>query len=241
VVIMNELLIDRETRAGAVQALSMNSMFEGLQERELAEVAAACVNRRFARGEILCHQGQPGDWMCIIASGLVKVVFASPEGDEFLLSTHGPGSAIGEVAVFDGLGRSASVVAVRPTTAYFLSRDRLTALICDHPVVLKEALGVLGDLVRRLTEQVSELAFLNLAIRLARVLLRLAEEQIFALGSPFALDTGLTQSEIGTMVGASRPAVNRALQLLAAEGGIEVSGRLIVIRDLAALRLSATS
>jgi CRP/FNR family cyclic AMP-dependent transcriptional regulator len=229
VTISYETKIERAPSAEAVRALASTSMFGGLGPVVLAEVAGSCVERKFARGEYLCHQGRAGDWLFVIGTGLVKVVFASPSGDEFLLATRGPGEVLGEVAVLDGVPRSASVVAMKPTTAYFISRARLISLMREHPSVLKDVLSALGGLVRRLTEQAGELAFLDLGMRLARLLLRLAEDQIFSAGQP----------EIGTMIGASRPAVNRGLQLLASQGAIEVNGRVITIKDLAALRASA--
>lgn len=230
---------ERMPSAGAVRAFAATSIFGGLGPSVLADMAASCVERRFTRGEYLCHQGRVGDWLFVIGSGQVKVVFASPSGDEFLLATRGPGEVLGEVAVLDGVPRSASVVAMRPTTAYLISRLKLIGLMRDHPSVLKDVLTALGGLVRRLTEQTGELAFLDLGMRLARLLLRLAEDQIVATGKPLVLDVGLTQSEIGTMIGASRPAVNRALQVLAAQGAIEVNGRVITIKNLAILREGA--
>lgn len=234
-----ETRVQRAPSADAVRALASTSMFGGLGPAVLADVAGSCVERRFSRGEYLCHQGRVGDWLFVLGSGQVKVVFASPSGDEFLFATRGPGDVLGEVAVLDGVPRSASVVAMRPTTAYLISRGKLIGLMREHPSVLKDVLAALGGLVRRLTEQAGELAFLDLGMRLARLLLRLAEDQIFLAGKPLVLDVGLTQSEIGTMIGASRPAVNRALQLLASQGAIEVNGRVITIKDLAALRESA--
>jgi CRP-like cAMP-binding protein len=239
VTISFETKTERVPSAEAIKALAATSMFGGLGPGVLADVAGSCVERKFGRGEYLCHQGRAGDWLFIVGSGLVKVVFASPSGDEFLLATRGPGEVLGEVAVLDGVPRSASVVAMKPTAAYFISRSRLIALMRDHPSVLRDVLAALGGLVRRLTEQTGELAFLDLGMRLARLLLRLAEDEIFSAGQPVVLDVGLTQSEIGTMIGASRPAVNRALQLLASQGAIEVNGRVITIKDLAALRASA--
>lgn len=214
-------------------------MFGALRERDLAQVAASCVSRRFDRGEFLCHQGQPGDWIYVIGSGLVKVVSASCEGDEFILSVCGPGTALSEAAVFDARARCASVVAVRPTVAYQLHRSTIRTLMGSYPPVREEALTALAGLVRRLTEQISELAFLSLENRVACVLLRLVEghARSWSAGAR-VLDVGLTQTEIGAMVGASRPAVNRALHQLATQGGIEVSGRLIAITNPAALRLS---
>jgi CRP-like cAMP-binding protein len=78
------------------------------------------------------------------------------------------------------------------------------------------------------------LAFLDLAGRLAKLLLQLAA--IHGRVHGVVLDSGLTQTDLAGMIGASRPAVNRALQSLAARGLIELQGRTIVLRDLEALR-----
>jgi CRP/FNR family transcriptional regulator, cyclic AMP receptor protein len=109
--------------------------------------------------------------------------------------------------------------------------------------VMDAMLVSLGRLVRLLTVQTGELAFLDLTGRLARLLLRLAKDHGLTSGngSPAVIDLGLTQSDLGAMIGASRPAVNRVLQSLAARGVIELNGSAIVVRDLAALRRRASS
>jgi CRP/FNR family cyclic AMP-dependent transcriptional regulator len=120
-----------------------------------------------------------------------------------------------------------------------LTRASVLDAMARHPVVLDAMLRALGGLVRRLTEQAGDLVFLDLGGRLAKVLLRLAEGR-----SPTAegivLDTGLSQSDLAAMVGASRPAVNRVLHILATRGLIRVDGQVIVVRDVAELRRRAS-
>ena len=82
--------------------------------------------------------------------------------------------------------------------------------------------------------------FLDLGGRLAKLLLRLAEGQTPAEDG-VVLDTRLTQSELATMIGASRPAVNRVLHLFAARKLIRVDGQVIVLLDLPGLRRRAGS
>ncbi|HET9258378.1 MAG TPA: helix-turn-helix domain-containing protein, partial [Pseudonocardiaceae bacterium] len=95
-------------------------------------------------------------------------------------------------------------------------------------------LKLIGNLVRKLTEQAGDLAFLDLKGRLAKLLLQLSTRDDHVHG--VVLDAGLTQSDLAGMIGASRPAVNRALQSFATRGLIEIQGRAIVIRDLEGLR-----
>ena len=194
-------------------------------------------------------QGEPGTSVFVVASGLVKVVFTAEQGDEMVLARLGRGEAFGEVAVLDGGPRSASVIAVEPTVALTLARAALLDLMRAHPAVLDGLLIALGGMVRRLTEQTGDLAFLGLTPRLAKVLVRLAEPQAAAetrgpaetRGRPDPAGLTLTQSELAGMVGASRQAVNRALQSLVLLGVIDIEGRRIVPRDLAALRRLAES
>ncbi len=169
--------------------------------------------------------------------GLVKVVRSSERGDEMVLNTLGPAEVFGELALLDGSPRSASVVAVEATSVFMLSRATLLELMRQHPGLTDEFLRMLGKLVRRLTEQAADLAFLDLAGRLAKLLLQLAEKHGGAQDS--VLDRRLTQSDLAAMIGASRPAVNRALQSLAARGLVTVQGQTIVLRDLAGLRKRA--
>jgi CRP-like cAMP-binding protein len=228
----------RGERWDPVGVLAGTALFGSLGAQDLAGVAALCARRTYAKGQFLCYQGDPGDRLFVVASGLVKVTLTSEQGGEMVLVTLGPHEVLGELAVIDQAPRSASVVAVVPTTVLMLSRPVLLDLMGSHPAVRDALLTSVGALVRRLTEQAGDLVFLDLSERLAKLLLRLAEEGGHA-GDPVVLDLGLTQSDLAGMIGGSRPAVNRALQSLAARGLIELSGQAIVLRDLPGLRRRA--
>jgi CRP-like cAMP-binding protein len=259
-----------------------SSLFLSLDREALDAVAACCTQRRFVRGQYLFHQGDAGDQLYVIAGGLVKVVFSVENGDEMVLATLGPGQVLGELAVLDRVPRSASVVAVRASSALMLDRSVLLALMRSHPSVMDAMMVLLGGLVRRLTEHAGDLAFLDIASRLAKLLLRLtdaAEGRIGTsgaeAGAPAALGSGgsgsssgrgsssesglllgatepgspqrgvvldldLSQTELAAMIGASRPAVNRALHSMAERGLIDVTPKTIVVRDIEALRRRAT-
>jgi len=234
----------RMGQADVVRVLGSTPLFAALDEESLSRLALECGQRSLNRGHFLCHQGEPGDRLFVIATGAVKVVLAAESGDEVLLATMGPYESLGELAVLDGAPRSASVVAIEPMTALLLSRSVLIDVMSRHPAVLDAMLRSLGTLVRRLTEQTGDFVFLDLGGRVAKVLLTLSQAQSPArpgAGRPHAveLDLRLSQSELASMVGASRPAVNRALHLLATRGWISVDGPVIVLRDVASLRRRA--
>jgi CRP/FNR family transcriptional regulator, cyclic AMP receptor protein len=220
-----------------VGALSAIPLFQVLGEDSILATARAGSTRKYAAGQIICYQGDPGDRLYVVVEGLVKVVFTSERGDEMVLNTLGRREIFGELALLDGSPRSASVVAVEPTYVFMLLRTRLLELMRQHPRLADEFLRLLGQLVRRLTEQAGDLAFLDLAARLAKLLLQLAEK--YGGAQDGVLDRRLTQSDLAAMIGASRPAVNRALQSLAARGLVSVQGHTIKLHDLAGLRKRA--
>jgi CRP/FNR family cyclic AMP-dependent transcriptional regulator len=225
-------------RDEVVRALGATPLFSRLDDAALSQLAGLCGQRTLERGHFLCYQGESGDRLFVIAAGTVKVVLTSERGEEVLLATMGRHESLGELAVLDGSPRSASVVAVEPTIALLLSRPTLLDLMGRHPSVLDAVLTSLGSLVRRLTEQTGDFVFLDLGGRLAKVLLGLSHADA-AKSDAAELDVLLSQSELAAMVGASRPAVNRALHLLATRGWISVEGQVIVLRDVESLRRRA--
>lgn len=216
-----------------VEVLAEIPLFGMLGEDGIATTARSGVTRTYESGEYVFHQGDPGDRLCVVIEGLVKVVFCTERGDEVVLNTMSVAETFGEVAILDGASRSASVVALETTRVFSLSRPRLLGLMREHPALTDEFLHMLGHLVRRLTERAADSAFLDLGGRLAKLLLQLADKHGTA---GLVLDRGLTQSDLAALVGASRPAVNRALQSLAARDLIEIRGRAIVLRDVPGLR-----
>jgi len=93
------------------------------------------------------------------------------------LITLGPSDVVGELSVIDGGVRSASVVALKPTTGIVIARTPLIALMQRRPELLDVLFRSMGALVRRLTERATDLVFLDLEARIVKLLLRVTEER----------------------------------------------------------------
>ncbi|HEY5881636.1 MAG TPA: Crp/Fnr family transcriptional regulator [Nakamurella sp.] len=226
--------LDREAVAGVLRS---TLLFGALDDDSLLSLAAVCRQRAYGKGQYLWYQGDPGTVLVIICSGLVKVMLASGHGDEVVLAMLGEHEAVGELSVLDGLPRSASIVAVQPTKVLLLDRSSVLEILGRRPEVLAAVLRALGHLVRRMTEQTGDLVFLDLGGRLAKLLLRLGGPPDEA--GPVMLDAGLSQSDLAAMIGATRPAVNRALHTFVTRGLITIDGPVIALRDLPGLRRRA--
>jgi CRP/FNR family transcriptional regulator, cyclic AMP receptor protein len=218
----------------AIEVLLAIPLFRVLNREDILAAAQAGLSRVYAPGQIICHQGDPGDHLYVVVEGLVKIVFMSERGDEMMLNLMGPKEIFGELALLDGSPRSASVVALKSTSVFMLPRARLLELMSHNHGLADEFLKLVGRRIRKLTEQAGDLAFLDLGGRLAKLLLQLSARQGHV--HSVVLDRGLTQSDLAAMIGASRPAVNRALQSFAARGLIAIQGRTVVLRDLDGLR-----
>ena len=129
-----------------------------LDDDALTRLAAACRQRTYRKGQFIFYQGDSGDTLLVVCDGLVKVVFASEAGEETVLVTLGACEVVGQIALLDGEERSASVVAVEPTTGLLLTRATVLDVMVRHPAVLDAMLRSLGRLVRRLTEQAGDFA-----------------------------------------------------------------------------------
>ena len=135
------------------EVLAGTTMFGSLDRPALLRLASSFVSRSYPRGEYLCRQGDPGDSLFVVADGRVKVVLRTDQGEELLLSTLGPSDVFGELAVLDRGPRSASVVAVEPSSMLVLTRARLVQAIRANPDLVDSVLAALGALARRLTQQ----------------------------------------------------------------------------------------
>ena len=222
----------------AAQALRSCALFRAVDDATLTLVAGSLKVRRFRRGEVVFHQGDPGDSLYVIESGSVKIVLPSPEGDEAIIATLRRGDFFGELALLDGAARSATAISMEPSSTLVLSRPPFLALIDSQPALRTALYASLAGELRRLTGHVEELHFLDLGGRLAMRLARLAEEC-----DPGATEVRLswpyTQSDLASMIGGTRQSVNRLLSGLVARGLVWFDGDTIVIPDVHRLERSA--
>jgi CRP/FNR family transcriptional regulator, cyclic AMP receptor protein len=201
----------------------------------LEQLATAMQRRLYKRGQVIFHQDDPGASVHVIESGRIKVVLASPDGEELLLRVLGEGELFGELALLDGRPRSATVIALEDTVTHVLERSSFLDFLRHHPDAALDLCRALAELIRRLTEQVEDLALLDVPRRLERKLLELADAHGESTPQGVRIDVRLTQSELASMIGTSRASVNHYLAALEARGIIRRDGQRIILRRPEAL------
>lgn len=227
----------------SLSALTACRLFSDLDEDSLRLVARALRSRRFRRGEVIFHAGDPGDALFIVVSGRAKVTLPADDGSEpAILTTVGPGGFFGELALLDGAPRSTTVVALDAVESTILRRDAFDDLVDAQPALRRALLAALAGEIRRLTAQVEDLHFLDLPGRLARHLLRMVAQadgrtpdDLSGLHGERRLPWPYTQAELAGMIGGSRQSVNRLLAEFVADGILRFEGDELVIPDVVRL------
>jgi CRP-like cAMP-binding protein len=206
------------------------SLLADLDRDQRDEILRRCVPRRFDRRQVIFHHGDPSDGLHLISSGRVMVRISTPSGDEACLAVSGPGESVGEQSLLlDGGERSAAAVALEPVETMFLSRAAFDALRAEDAALDRVMLKLLTARVLRLTNQLVEALFVPAS---TRVLYRVAD----AAGLYGDGVIPLTQDEIASMAGCTRPTVNRVLRRAEAAGVVDLARRRIRVLDVEALR-----
>jgi CRP/FNR family transcriptional regulator, cyclic AMP receptor protein len=189
------------------------ALFGGLPDESVRRILADARRRRFARREVLFHEGDPAASMHLVAKGRVAVRVSTPLGDVAMLDLVGPGEALGEIALLspDAI-RSATAIALEPTETLVVDADRFAALRKEEPAVTEVLLGLLSARVRQLSYRLLEAMYVPVDVRLLRRVLDLADD--------YGDVITLTQEDLAGLAGATRATVNRVLRREQAFGTI---------------------
>lgn len=201
-------------------------LFSGLEQAELDAISSHAVTRSFPKNSIIINEGDTTDSLYVILSGKVKVYLSDEQGKEIILNMLGPDEYFGELALLDRSPRSASVMTVEPTRVSIVHKADFDACLTNNPGIALKLIETLAQRMRQLTENVKNLALLDVYGRIARVLLNMATETD---DGTLVIQEKLTQQDIAKMVGASREMVSRIMKDLTTGGYIKSEGGHITI------------
>jgi CRP-like cAMP-binding protein len=196
-------------------------LLTSLTPDEQRQVISETRRRRFRRGEVICHEGDPGDSLHLIAKGHVAVRRSTPLGDIATLVVLGPGDYFGElVLVSPESGRNATVVALDPTETLTLNRDQLQNLRSEYPTIDRFLLDAMAKEIRRMSSLLSDALYVPVEKRVLRRLLEVADT--YGDDRPAEV-VPLTQEDLASLAGTTRSSANRALRTVEEAGLIAMS------------------
>jgi CRP/FNR family transcriptional regulator, cyclic AMP receptor protein len=207
-------------------ARSLLDTLEGVERRELLSVAR---RRRFARNEVLFHEGDPGDSLHLITKGYIAIRSTTPLGDVVTLAAMGPGDAFGELALLiEDAQRTASAVALGDAETLSWRRAQIDELRGRTSDVDRFLLEVLAAQVQRLSGRLVEALHHPAETRVLRRLSEMAE--LYDPDSATVV-VPVTQEDLASMAGTTRPTANRVLKSAEADGLVALTRGRIEVTD----------
>lgn len=205
--------------------LRRTDLFGSVPEQDLASLAAASRSRAFRRGQVVCTAGDPGDALIVVVAGRLKVAIRSADGGELTLTVIGPGAVLGEVSVADGGPRSADAETLEDSRVLLIPRETVQDVCARVPSAAQALARSMATTLRRLTDATSDLVFLDLPRRVAKVLLGQPRD------SDGVISPQPTQEQLARQAGGTRQSVNAALHGFERRGWIQVQGRAVTVRQ----------
>jgi CRP-like cAMP-binding protein len=209
-------------------ALARSSILGHLSAAGLSRLVERGLEISLLAGAQLFSRGDEGDALYVILEGEIEVSLLTATGKGLRLASLPAGEVVGEMAVLDGLPRSATATALRRSRLVKLGREAVQEALLAEPNALMALVQALAARVRQTNEELEAATGLSLKGRLARLLVLESSD-----GGHLVQ---LTQTEIARRMSASREKVNRALHGLRNEGLIELSKAGVKILRLEALQ-----
>ena len=200
-------------------------IFAGLPRAELEAIERRAVVRSFPKNAVIVVEGDRGDSLYVILAGRVKIYLTDERGREIIVNIKEAGDYFGELAALGDTPRAASVMTLEPSKFAIVPAADIKACLKLNPDL---AMGVIQSMARHiahLTENVRDLALLDVYQRVALLLLKRATEQ----DGKLVIAPRPSQQEIANHTGASREMVGRVLKELTVGGYIALADGSITI------------
>jgi len=194
----------------------------------------ACPTWRFKKGETIFQVGDPGQALYVVLSGKVKIFRESLEGKNKLLAYVHPGEVFGEMSLVEDRPRSASALAVAPTSVLVLFRDTYLNLLKRFPLLGHNLARIIASRLREMNEELLFLTFEEARSKVAFALLKLHRHR-HSVPEEGGWFVPVVHQELANLAGTSRETVTRVVQELKNRGLIEVFHGGILIKDLEGL------
>ncbi|WP_246649637.1 Crp/Fnr family transcriptional regulator [Nonomuraea coxensis] len=186
-------------------------------------------------GTRLIRQGEAGSLVYLILHGLVKITTQAQNGERALLAIRVSGDIVGEMAILGSGRRTADVTTCGPASLCAIKGSAFVGYLQRHPHAAFALSGLLGDRLEWANQRRLEFAGYDAEVCLARIILALAAAHGRAVLEGVDMGVRLTRAELGSLVGAKEPTVQKALRSLSERGLVLRGHRRVVIRDMPGL------
>lgn len=199
-------------------------IFADLTEETIQKIASVGFSKKYAKDEVIFREDDQGTAMFVILTGKVKVVRTSGDGREVILTILSQYDFFGEMALLDGLSRSASVLAAEDAELFIIHRDDFLNLLKQYPEISINLMQELTQRLRAADLKIKSLSLKDAEGKVATVLLQLAEEIGKIKHGIVEIEKLPLQQDLANMAGTSRETISRTLHSFAKKGFVELDG-----------------
>ena len=202
------------------------SIFSSLSGSAIKELEAIARRHTFLKNSVVISEGDESDSLYVLLSGRAVALRTDESGRQFVVNRFGPYDYFGEMSFFDRNARCATVMTKERCEAMIIGRSDFLRFVEQHTEILWNVINALLAKLRKATEQIESLAFLDVYGRLARILIENQDED-------GVINEKFTQQELADMVGSSRETVSRIFNELVSGGYVrKVKGRMVILKKL---------
>lgn len=185
--------------------------------------------KSFPPKHTLIHAGDEPQSLYYILEGSVSILLEDEDGREIVLAYLNPGDFFGEMCLFPEQETRTAIVRTRaPTLVAEIGYQTFRSFVRQNPEIMFEVAGQLSERLRDTSRRLGDLAFLDVAGRLAHALLDLSKHPE-ALPHARGIIVKVSRQELARIVGCSREMAGRVLKKLEEDGIVASQGRSILI------------
>lgn len=219
-----------------IKLLTLVDIFEPLSREEIEEIEWKHLNTSVEEGETFYTPMDLCETLFVLQRGRVRIFRATPEGREFTVAVIGSGTVFGEMVLTGQYLRNSYAQAIEESEISAMCRADVERLILDKPKVGLQLVHLLGERLAAYENRMEDMALKEVPARLASLVLLLVESEGIRTPTSYKIPVRYTHQQLGTMIGANREAVTRALARLRELGAVDVRRRYIHVEDIETLK-----
>ena len=211
--------------------LSYVPIFSDLPSETLTMIEKIGTKKMYKKNEVVLMEEEAGTALFVIVKGKVKVARSSSDGREVILTILSDSDFFGEMAILDGLTRSATVTAIEDSELFLIQRNDFLNLIREFPEISISLLQELTKRLRAADAKIKALSLKDAEGKVATVILQLADDIGKIKHGKVEIEKLPLQQDLANMAGTSRETISRTLHSFAKKGLIELDGSKLSILD----------
>lgn len=199
-------------------------IFSDLPEETIEQISQVGIRKTFKKDSIILMEEDESGALFIIVKGKVKVTRTSSDGREVILNILSESDIFGEMALIDGLTRSATVTSLEPSELFIIQRNQFLEFLKEHPEISIAVMQELSKRLRTADMQIKSLSLKDAEGKVATVIVQLANDSGRIRQGAVEIEKLPLQQDLANMAGTSRETISRTLHSFAKKGVIELEG-----------------